>query len=67
MPGASIRSRSRGMRQATPQQIAVYTFDMLMQLKSLAEHGKQARLAALIKAAADEAHAVIHAGKNDGK
>lgn len=55
------------MRQATPQQIAVFTFDMLMQLKSLAEHGKQARLAALIKAAADEAHAVIHAEKNDGK
>ena len=55
------------MRQASPQQIAVYTFDMLMQLKSLAEHGKQARLAALIKAAADEAHAVIHAEKNDGK
>ncbi len=67
MPGASIRSRSRGMRHATPQQIAVYTFDMLMQLKSLAEQGKQARLAALIKAAADETHAVIHDRKGDGK
>jgi hypothetical protein len=67
MPGASLRLRSRGSRSASPQQIAVYTYDMLISLKRLAVQNKQARLAALIKAAADEAQALVQSKKSDGK
>lgn len=61
MPGASLRSKPRALRAPNPKQTALYTYDMLLSLKRLAELNKQARLAALIEQAADEAQNISHA------
>ena len=58
MSGASLRSKPRAQRTPNPQQTALYTYDMLVSLKRLAELNKQARLAALIEQAADEAQII---------
>lgn len=69
MPGASIKSRLRAATAATasPSQTALYTYDMLVSLKRLADANKQTELAALIGAAAAEAHAIVRAEKRAKK
>ena len=62
MSGTSLK-RPRGQRSATAEQTALYTYDMLMSLKRLAEHNKQARLALLIEQAANEAQSVCRSKK----
>ena len=67
MSGASLRSKPPAFRTASPKQTALYTYDMLMSLKRLAELNKQERLAALIEEAADEAQNISHAKPSSEK
>ena len=59
MSDASLKKQ----RTPTAEQSALYTYDMLISLKRLAEDSKQARLAMLIDQAADEAQAVCRSKK----
>ncbi len=67
MPGISLRQKTRAPRNASPHDTALYTYDMLISLKRLAELNKQARLAALIEIAATEAQTVTGARKSEEK
>ncbi len=62
-----MRPKTRGLRAASPQETACYTYDMLVSLKRLAELSKQPRLAALLEAAATEAQTVLRNDKGGEK
>jgi hypothetical protein len=63
MPSASVTSKSRGQAGASPEQTALYTYDMLTSLKRLADLNKQSRLALLIEQAAEEAQSLCRTKK----